>query len=207
MLHLILPGNICLWAHAKVRMPIAGLILQDMGFYRFIVQRCLSAIVVQAFMGDVASWTGIVTGTLMMASPSLFACWKWRGVAGATPAFLLWAGVPFFIGCIVYNATHPGGGAGTSALSILVYCGALLQVRLSSIMAMCHFPGFPTCLPGNNKSFCTVCASPKQSSSDVRGKNGIDLLSASQLCNNALLVQLFCLSDVGLSCADIWKGC
>ena len=82
---------------------------------------------VQAFMGDVAMWTGIVTGTLMFASPLLFERWKWRGVAGATPAFMLWTGLPFFAGCIVYTLAHPGGGAGTFALRALVLSGALLQ--------------------------------------------------------------------------------
>ncbi|KAK9837115.1 hypothetical protein WJX81_003871 [Elliptochloris bilobata] len=81
-----------------------------------------------AFMGDVAMWTGIVTGTLMFASPMLFARWKWRGVAGATPAFMLWTGLPFFAGCILYALAHPGGGAGTLALRVLVLAGALLQV-------------------------------------------------------------------------------
>ncbi len=78
-------------------------------------------------MGDVAMWTGIVTGTLMFASPLLFERWKWRGVAGATPAFMLWTGLPFFAGCIVYTLAHPGGGAGTFALRALVLAGALLQ--------------------------------------------------------------------------------
>jgi len=81
----------------------------------------------QAFMGDVAMWTGIVTGTLMFASPLLFERWKWEGVAGATPAFMLWTGLPFFAGCILYTLAHPGGGAGTVALRALVLAGALLQ--------------------------------------------------------------------------------
>src|SRR5579885_70187 len=70
----------------------------------------------QAFLGEVATWTGIVTGTLMFASPALFARWKWRGVAGATPAFMLWTGLPFFVGCVAYNLTHPGAAIGTAAL-------------------------------------------------------------------------------------------
>ena len=89
--------------------------------------RALRASCTQAFMGDVAMWTGIVTGTLMFASPLLFERWKWRGVAGATPAFMLWTGLPFFAGCILYALAHPGGGAGTFALRALVLAGALLQ--------------------------------------------------------------------------------
>ena len=82
----------------------------------------------QAFLGEVATWTGIVTGTLMFASPALFARWKWRGVAGATPAFMLWTGVPFFVGCVLYNLAHPTQGVGTAALRALVIVGAILQV-------------------------------------------------------------------------------
>ena len=82
----------------------------------------------QAFLGEVATWTGIVTGTLMFASPALFARWKWRGVAGATPAFMLWTGVPFFVGCVLYNLAHPAQGVGTAALRALVIVGAILQV-------------------------------------------------------------------------------
>lgn len=89
----------------------------------------ITATCTQAFMGDVAMWTGIVTGTLMFASPMLFERWKWRGVAGATPAFMLWTGLPFFAGCILYALAHPGGGAGTFALRALVLAGALLQAR------------------------------------------------------------------------------
>lgn len=82
----------------------------------------------KAFLGEVATWTGIVTGTLMFASPALFARWKWRGVAGATPAFMLWTGVPFFVGCVLYNLAHPTQGVGTAALRALVIVGAILQV-------------------------------------------------------------------------------
>jgi hypothetical protein len=38
-----------------------------------------------AFLGDVATWTGVVTGGLMLATPLLFDRLGWRGVASATP--------------------------------------------------------------------------------------------------------------------------
>lgn len=81
-------------------------------------------------MGDVAMWTGIVTGTLMCVSPLLFKQWGWRGVAGATPAFLLVAGTPFFLGCIVYAVLRPSAALGIAILRCLVMFGALLQVLL-----------------------------------------------------------------------------
>ena len=97
---------------------------------------CMSG---QAFLGEVATWTGIVTGTLMFASPALFARWKWRGVAGATPAFMLWTGLPFFVGCVLYNVAHPGPSlVGTAALRALVMVGAVLQVR-SALLALSVF--------------------------------------------------------------------
>ena len=46
-----------------------------------------------AFMGDVAMWTGLVTGSLMLCSPLLFDRFGWRGVAGATPRFMIATGV------------------------------------------------------------------------------------------------------------------
>ena len=80
-------------------------------------------------MGDVAMWTGIVTGTLMCVSPFLFKRWGWRLVAGATPAFLLVAGTPFFLGCIVWALWRPSAAFGIAMLRALVMFGALLQVR------------------------------------------------------------------------------
>jgi hypothetical protein len=44
----------------------------------------------------------------MFASPALFERMGWRGVARLTPSFMLWAGVPFFAGCIAYNWLLPG---------------------------------------------------------------------------------------------------
>ena len=38
-------------------------------------------------------WTGIITGCLMLVSPMIFERFGWRGVAGATPRFMLLTGV------------------------------------------------------------------------------------------------------------------
>lgn len=46
------------------------------------------------FMGNVAMWTGIVTGSLMVCSPRIFERLGWRGVAGVTPRFMLLTGAP-----------------------------------------------------------------------------------------------------------------
>ena len=87
---------------------------------------------VQAFMGEVAMWTGIVTGSLMFASPVLFDRLGWRGVAGATPNFMKLTGVPFLLGCAVYtilrSSTPLTGLASIAPLRLLVITGAILQV-------------------------------------------------------------------------------
>ncbi len=39
----------------------------------------------------------------MFTSPLLFEKLGWKGVASATPNFMMYAGIPFFMGCILYN--------------------------------------------------------------------------------------------------------
>ena len=84
----------------------------------------------QAFMGEVAMWTGLVTGTLMFVSPILFDRLGWRGVAGATPLFMLWAGMPFFAGVVLYTLLPSSASAtlAPSMLRFLVITGAIIQV-------------------------------------------------------------------------------
>jgi AAA family ATP:ADP antiporter len=81
-----------------------------------------------AVMGDVAMWTGVVTGSLMLLSPTLFRLWRWHGVASATPRFMMAAGLPFFAGSALFARAYPGGGAATPALQALAVSGALLLV-------------------------------------------------------------------------------
>ena len=85
-------------------------------------------VLLQAFLGGVAMWTGIVTGTMMFASPYIFRRLRWRGVAKATPNFLSWTGLPFFLGCIAFALLRPAGSASLASLRLLVLIGALLQV-------------------------------------------------------------------------------
>lgn len=77
-------------------------------------------------MGEVAMWTGIVTGTMMLVSPTIFKRMGWKGVAKATPNFLCWTGVPFFVGCITLAFLRPTTAA---PLTLLVGVGAVLQVH------------------------------------------------------------------------------
>ena len=66
----------------------------------------------------------------MFASPLLFDRLGWRGVAAATPNFMLWAGLPFFAGCIAFTFAAGGLAAGASQAVLLglVITGAILQV-------------------------------------------------------------------------------
>lgn len=77
----------------------------------------------------------------MFASPLLFDRVGWGGVANATPNFMLWAGLPFFAGCIAYTfmageSWGPGLGMPRSALA-----EASLSLR-GAAPATC-----PACLP------------------------------------------------------------
>lgn len=87
-------------------------------------------------------WTGLVTGTLMFASPVLFDRLGWRGVAGATPIFMLWAGMPFFAGVVLYTLLPSSSATtvGPAMLKILVITGAIVQV---SIVVTSHMQAGP----------------------------------------------------------------
>lgn len=60
-----------------------------------------------AFLGDVASYTGVVTVGMMLLAPSMFKLLGWRRTARATPNFLFYCGAPFFVLGTAYQAiTH-----------------------------------------------------------------------------------------------------
>ena len=52
---------------------------------------------------------GVVTGLLMILSPTLFERMGWKGVASTTPWVLLWGGLAFFISCMAYQLTFAPG--------------------------------------------------------------------------------------------------
>nr|BBG40173.1 hypothetical protein [Parachlorella kessleri] len=103
--------------------------LLDLTFKHHLHKLHTSPAAYSAFLGDTAMWTGIVTGSLMFSSPLLFEKLGWKGVASATPNFMMWAGVPFFAGCILYNLVSGSlATAGLVTLKALVITGAVLQV-------------------------------------------------------------------------------
>jgi AAA family ATP:ADP antiporter len=99
--------------------------------------------------GDVATWSGVVTGGLMLLSPLLFERLGWRGVASTTPTILLYGGSAFFLACIAYQHLYgatvaasgaaAAGPAGAALLQGLVMFGALLYVfgKVSGLRCCC----------------------------------------------------------------------
>lgn len=66
-------------------------------------QLCPTSQEFTSFLGDVASYTGVVTVMMMLVAPTCFKLLGWRKTARATPNFLLYSGVPFFVLCIAYQ--------------------------------------------------------------------------------------------------------
>ena len=86
-------------------------------------------------MGEVAMWTGLVTGSMMLVSPFIFKRLGWRGIAKATPNFLSWTGLPFFGGCIALAFLRP---TTTAPLTVLVTVGAVLQVHSLGLLPLAN---------------------------------------------------------------------
>ncbi|EFN55123.1 hypothetical protein CHLNCDRAFT_134175 [Chlorella variabilis] len=104
--------------------------LLDLAWKHYLHKLATTPAAYSAFLGDTAMWTGIVTGTLMFASPLLFDRIGWRGVASVTPNFMLFAGLPFFAGCIAFTfmAGSLAVGPAGMVLFALVMTGAVMQV-------------------------------------------------------------------------------
>lgn len=105
--------------------------LLDLAWKHYLHKLASTPAAYSAILGDTAMWTGIVTGTLMFASPALFDRMGWRGVASATPNLMMWGGLPFFAGCVAYTfagTALTAKGVSALALSVIVVTGALLQI-------------------------------------------------------------------------------
>lgn len=64
-----------------------------------------------ATMGDIATATGVLTGLLMLVSPTIFTRLGWKGAAQANPKFLFWGGLVFFGMAIARSVLVPAGVA------------------------------------------------------------------------------------------------
>lgn len=94
---------LCSWMMAMQQLMVKCLFVHDLA---------CAAPIYPLPAGDVATWSGVVTGGLMLLSPLLFERLGWRGVAGATPKILLYGGSAFFLACIVYQVRGAGMAVG-----------------------------------------------------------------------------------------------
>mmetsp|Transcript_50655 Transcript_50655/g.94355 ORF Transcript_50655/g.94355 Transcript_50655/m.94355 type:complete len:697 (+) Transcript_50655:105-2195(+) len=72
-----------------------------------------------AFMGDVATYTGVATMGMMMLAPFVFTKVGWGAAASFTPQFLFAGGGLFFLGCIALQYTSFNGPVVLGALVLL----------------------------------------------------------------------------------------
>eukprot|EP01026_Neomeris_dumetosa_P060086 TRINITY_DN5642_c0_g2_i2.p1 TRINITY_DN5642_c0_g2~~TRINITY_DN5642_c0_g2_i2.p1 ORF type:complete len:664 (-),score=81.95 TRINITY_DN5642_c0_g2_i2:1086-3077(-) len=105
-----------------------GITINLMGFVWKIHLKMLhpSPAAFSQFMGDVAAWTGWVTGSLMLLAPILFTKFGWKGVAVTTPIMLTTFGVFFFGACFVYQLVP--AAANLECLRLLTIGGAILCI-------------------------------------------------------------------------------
>lgn len=85
----------------------------------------------------------------MFASPLLFDRIGWRGVANATPNFMLYAGLPFFAGCIAFTFMAGSLAPGPAGLVLagLVMTGAIMQARPRELVCCRGTRALARCLP------------------------------------------------------------
>lgn len=79
-----------------------------------------------ATMGDVATATGILTGFLMLVSPTIFTRFGWKGAAQANPRFLFWGGLVFFGMAIARSLIIPAGVAAAGSLASAPFLGEVV---------------------------------------------------------------------------------
>ncbi|WIA39918.1 hypothetical protein OEZ86_013359 [Tetradesmus obliquus] len=158
--------------------------------------KLLSPLLPAPVMRDVATWSGVVTGGLMLLSPLLFERWGWRGVANTTPNMLLWGGSAFFAACITYQhlfgAAVAAGGAAAAGPVSLV----LLQVLVMSGALLYVFgkgAKFSLFKPAEEMVYITLDEDGR-----TRGKAAIDVVgSQTGKSGGSLLQQALLLASAG----------
>jgi len=140
--------------------------LMDITWKTHLRMLCPSPTEYAAFMGNIASCTGIVTGVLMLASPVLFSRLGWGGVAATTPTLLLFGGVPFFCVAVFYNIFSVGTTTGPAMLQAIVIIGAVLYV-------VCRGAKFSLFKPAEEMVYIGL-----DEESRTKGKAAIDVVGA-----------------------------
>eukprot|EP00223_Ostreococcus_mediterraneus_P001985 CAMPEP_0179724786 /NCGR_PEP_ID=MMETSP0938-20121108/6200_1 /TAXON_ID=548131 ORGANISM="Ostreococcus mediterraneus, Strain clade-D-RCC1107" /NCGR_SAMPLE_ID=MMETSP0938 /ASSEMBLY_ACC=CAM_ASM_000576 /LENGTH=615 /DNA_ID=CAMNT_0021598823 /DNA_START=120 /DNA_END=1964 /DNA_ORIENTATION=+ len=80
-----------------------------------------------AYMGDVQTYSGMVTGIFMIAAPFLFKNLGWKGTLSVTPKTVIFLGWIFF-GTSIYALRHGALSQDSSLLSLLVLGGAVIYI-------------------------------------------------------------------------------
>lgn len=105
-----------------------------------------------AFMGDVAMWTGLVTGGMMFVSPYLFTKIGWRGVASASPTILLYGGVTFFLAALANRIFFVGGPIDMATGGLSESASFLQELFSFYIRSSLSRATQPACFPTQNRS-------------------------------------------------------
>lgn len=86
-----------------------------------------------AYMGAVASWTGCLTGVLMIVSPIVFSTLGWANAASAMPKSIMLFGSVFFFGALGRASfAHGGFVPPPELLSFIVLSGAIVYIAARS---------------------------------------------------------------------------
>ena len=80
-----------------------------------------------AYMGDVQTYSGMVTGIFMVAAPFLFKYLGWKGTLSVTPKTVIALGWVFF-GTSIYALRHGALTQSSHLLPILVFGGAVIYI-------------------------------------------------------------------------------
>ncbi|PNW69913.1 hypothetical protein CHLRE_17g697950v5 [Chlamydomonas reinhardtii] len=174
-----------------------------------------------SFLGDVSTWQGIVTGLLMVLSPTMFERLGWAGVAAATPQILLYGGGAFFAVAMAYQfvmapaaaaATASGAAAAAAAsaavLQLLVYGGALLYVFSKSAKFSLFKPAEEMVYISLDEEGRTKGKAAIDVVGSQAGKSGGSVLQQVLLllCGGAIAGQLPIMVAVYLAMSNGWLG-
>ena len=118
-----------------------------------------------AYMGDVQTYSGMVTGIFMVAAPFLFKNLGWKGTLSVTPKTVIALGWVFF-GTSIYALRHGSLAQSSPILPILVLGGAVIYI----VERAAKFSLFK---PAEEMVYITL-----DEDSRTKGKAAVDVLGA-----------------------------
>ena len=159
-----------------------------------------------SYMGDVATFTGLLSVALMLSSPVIFARLRWFGAASASPRILLWGGALFFAAAVA--RAHAPAAMAPALLAPLVLAG-------STLFVCARASKYALWKPSEEMVYISL-----DHASRTRGKAAIDVV-ANQfgksggslgtqgllvLCGGSLSAALPVISLAFLACVTRWLG-